>query len=38
MAIIKRFSTVKQGGVVFAGNTLGLALAVGGGGGFAGSA
>lgn len=38
MAIIKRFSTVRQGGVVFAGNTLGLAPAVGGGGGFAGSA
>lgn len=31
MAIIKRFSTVRQGGVVFAGNTLGLAPAVGGG-------
>lgn len=37
MAIIKRFSTVRQGGTVFAGNTLGLAPATTSGGGYLGS-
>ena len=37
MAVIKRFSTVRQGGIVFTGNTLGLAPAVSSSGGFAGS-
>lgn len=38
MAVIKRFSTVRQGGTVFTGNTLGLAPAVQSGGSYAGSA
>lgn len=38
MAIIRRFSTVRQGGIVFTGNTLGLAPATASGGGYAGSA
>lgn len=37
MAIIKRFSTVRQGGTVFTGNTLGLAPATASGGGYLGS-
>ncbi len=37
MAIIRRLSTVRQGGIVFTGNTLGLAPATASGGCFGGA-